>query len=176
MTKRIIIAGFGGQGVMLLGKVIAQAAMEEDRFVTWLPSYGAEVRGGTAHCMVVLSDHPIGSAYIEKADISIILNGPSLLRFKDRIQPKGFLVLNSSLVPPYRDAKRRIAAHPFTDIALQLGNTKVANMVALGCVLGIQGVVCPETVTRVIAQIAPESKRDLIEINRKALKKGMELR
>ena len=97
MTERVIIAGAGGQGIMLVGKVLAEAVMLEDKFVTWLPSYGADVRGGTAHCMVVISDKEIGSPYVAKADTLIIMNAPSLERFKGRIKNNGLRVINSSL-------------------------------------------------------------------------------
>jgi 2-oxoglutarate ferredoxin oxidoreductase subunit gamma len=98
MMEKIIIAGAGGQGIMLLGRVLAEAAMRENKYVTWLPSYGAEVRGGTAYCMVVISHKEIGSPYIEEADTLIIMNNPSLEKFKDRIKKQGLLILNSSLV------------------------------------------------------------------------------
>ncbi len=89
MLEKIIIAGAGGQGIMLLGKVLSEAAMRLDKYVTWLPSYGAEVRGGTAHCMVIVSDAEIGSPYVKEADTLIIMNAPSLKKFKNRIKNKG---------------------------------------------------------------------------------------
>ena len=95
MIYKIIIAGAGGQGVMLLGKILAEAAMREDKFVTWLPSYGAEVRGGTANCSVVISDEEIGSPIIGSADILIVLNEPSLVRFQKRVKNNGLIVVNS---------------------------------------------------------------------------------
>ena len=98
MTERIIIAGAGGQGIMLLGKILATSIMEENKFVTWLPSYGAEVRGGTAHCLVVVSDEEIGSPYIKEADALIVMNSPSLMKFKGRLKNKGLLIANSSLM------------------------------------------------------------------------------
>ena len=176
MTEKIIIAGSGGQGIMLLGKVLAEAAMKEDKFVTWLPAYGAEVRGGTAHCMVVVSDEEIGSPYIERADTLIIMNAPSLEKFKDRVKNKGLLVINSSLVPKYADSRMNLSQHPFTDIAIKLGNIKIANMAALGCFVARKKIVRLDTVSRAISDIAPESKKDLIGINKKALLEGANLK
>ena len=133
MIERIIIAGSGGQGVMLLGKVLAQTAMLEGKQVTWFPAYGPEVRGGTSHCMVTISDSKIGSPYITEADTLIILNRPSLEKFKDRLKKQGRLILNSTLAKIDTGTGIEILQFPFTDIAIKLGNIKVANMVALGC-------------------------------------------
>jgi len=175
MTERIIIAGSGGQGILLLGKVLAEAAMREGNFVTWMPSYGAEVRGGTAHCMVVISDDEIGSPYIETADTLIIMNAPSLARFKNRLKRKGLLLVNSSLAPRTAGKNVSLVHQPFTDIALRLGNIRIANMVALGCFVGNRKIVTPKTVLQVISDIAPKNKKDLVAINQKALEEGVRL-
>lgn len=174
MTEKIIIAGAGGQGIMLLGKVLAEAAMRENKFVTWLPVYGAEVRGGTAYCMVIICDTEIGSPYIDKADTLIVMNGPSLERFKNRIKNSGLLIINSSLVTGKHDVMA--LEFPFTDIALRLGNIKVANTVALGCFLAKRKILDIRNVFKAIKEMAPEDKKDLIEINKKALKEGMKLK
>lgn len=178
MTEHIIIAGAGGQGIMLLGKVLSEAAMRENKYVTWLPSYGAEVRGGTAHCMVVISDVEIGSPYIDKADTLIIMNQPSLKRFKNRIRNTGRLIINSSLVDDCKDIGRniQIIQHPFTDLAIKLGNIKVANMIALGCFIGQKNIVGSKSVSIVIEAIAPDNKKNLVEINQKALLEGTKLK
>jgi len=178
MIEHVIIAGAGGQGIMLLGKVLAEAAMREDKYVTWLPSYGAEVRGGTAHCLIVISDTEIGSPYIDKADTLIIMNEPSLKRFKNRIKNKGLLIVNSSLAGDIKDIDKsiHILKHPFTDLAVGLGNIKVANMIALGFFISQKNIVDSKSVSCVIQAIAPEDKRDLIEINQKALLEGMKLK
>lgn len=175
MIEHIVIAGAGGQGVMLLGKILAEALMREGRFVICLPSYGAEVRGGTAHCMVVVSDKDIGSPYIEEIDSLIVMNEPSLERFRPRLKKEGLLIINSSLVSEYRDSALRVFQYPFTDIALGLGNVKVANMAALGCFISKSNMLKLETVSEVIFSIAPEDKKNLVEVNKKALKKGWEL-
>jgi 2-oxoglutarate ferredoxin oxidoreductase subunit gamma len=176
MIERIIIAGSGGQGIMLLGKVLAQSAMKENKYVTWIPSYGAEVRGGTAHCMVVISDSKIGSPYVEKADTLIIMNAPSLDKFKERIENKGLLIVNSSLAKQETGKKVRGVKFPFTDIAIKLGNIRIANMVALGCFIAQKKTVDLKSVSSVIEEIAPADKKGLIEINQQALKEGMKLR
>jgi len=176
MTEKIIIAGSGGQGIMLLGKVLAQAAMRENKHVTWLPSYGAEVRGGTAHCTVVVSDEEIGSPYVERADTLIIMNAPSLEKFKNRIKNKGLFIINSSLAPGYTDKRARIVQHAFSDIAIKLGNIKIANMIALGCFAAQKNIVSLKGISQAIADIAPEDKRNLVEINQKALQEGAGLK
>jgi len=171
MTEKIIIAGAGGQGIMLLGKVLAEGAMKEERFVTWFPAYGAEVRGGTAHCMVIISDKEIASPYIDKADTLIVMNNPSLAKFKNRIKHNSLFIINSSLAEVVQSDKRHVK-HPFTGIALKLGNVKVANMIALGCYLAHKKIVSLETILKVIKDIAPIDKKGLISINQTALKKG----
>lgn len=175
MTERIIIAGAGGQGVMLMGKILAYAAMKENKHVTWLPSYGAEVRGGTAHCMVTISNEQIGSPYIDKADALIIMNEPSWERFKLRIKPQGMLFINSSLVRRNIGNRPRMIKQPFTDIAIKLGNIRVANIVALGCYLAKKKIIDIKTVLTSIEQIAPQDKKNLIEINKQAIFAGTEL-
>ena len=172
MTERVIIAGSGGQGIMLLGKVLAQAAMMEDKFVTWLPAYGAEVRGGTAHCMVVVSDEEIGSPYVEKADTLIIMNQPSLARFRNRLENKGILIVNSSIVKVGTEALR----FPFTEIAIELGNVKVANMVALGFYLAKERIVSKKNILKVMKMMTPAGRDDILKINQKALETGVGLK
>ena len=173
--ERIIIAGAGGQGVMLLGKVLAQAAMRQGRFVTWFPAYGPEVRGGTSYCMVTISDRQIGSPYINKADSAIILNNPSWERFRGRVKDKGLLILNSSLVKSGKNGKIKILQFPFTDIAIKLGNIKVANMVALGCYLSVKKIVNIPEMLEVFRSMAPAGDTHILEINNLALQEGAKL-
>lgn len=160
---------------MLLGKVLAQGAMQEGKFVTWLPAYGAEVRGGTAHCMVIISDKEIGSPYINKADTLIIMNQPSFVKFKNRIGHNGLLVLNSSLVENYAHKSLNILQFPFTDIAADLGNVKIANMAAVGCFIAYKKQVKLDSILKAIEIIAPADKKELVEINCKALLEGVDL-
>lgn len=176
MTQRIILAGSGGQGIMLLGRILAQSCMKENKFVTWLPCYGAEVRGGAAYCMVVISDAEIGSPYIDKADILIIMNGPSFARFKHRLRNKGLLIINSSLIKQGIERTGNALKYPFTDIAIRLGSIKVANMVALGCLIAHKPLVNFRSVSEAISDIAPHNKKHLIEINIRALKEGVSLK
>ena len=176
MTERVIIAGAGGQGIMLLGKVLAEAAMRENKQVSWFPSYGAEVRGGTAYCMVVVSDQEIASPYVQEADTLIIMNQPSLERFKARIKKNGLLIINSSLANPDSEkAPAHFLKQPFTGLAIELGNIKVANIIALGYFLAQTKLVQPETVMKVIEDFAPQDKKELVEINQKALLIGTKL-
>jgi 2-oxoglutarate ferredoxin oxidoreductase subunit gamma len=126
--------------------------------------------------MVIISDTEIGSPFIDIADTLIIMNAPSLERFRGRISAKGLLITNSSLAPRYAQGKLEVLHHAFTDIALKLGNIKVANMVALGAYLAQKKIVCPDTVLRVFQDIAPQGKKELIEINIKALEEGIKLK
>ena len=174
MIERVLITGAGGQGIMLLGKVLAEAALLEDKFVTWLPAYGPEVRGGAAHCMVTISDDEIGSPYIVKADTLIIMNRMSMDKFKSRINNNGLMVINSSLAQPDKNIKTKTVSGKFTDVAIELGNIKVANMAALGSYLENKKIIAMEDVVKVIKKMAPKDKPELITINLAALKKGME--
>lgn len=172
MIERIIIAGSGGQGVMLLGKVIAEAAMQQGYQVIYLPAYGPEVRGGTSHCMVTISDQEIGSPYFTKADSLIILNNPSLERFKNSVKNDGLLILNSSLAKIDAYAKVKVLQFPFTDIALRLNNVKVANMVALGIYLVEKRILKIENIVRVFKFMAPSGNLKILEVNELALQEG----
>jgi len=176
MIERIVIAGSGGQGVMLLGKVLAQTAMLEGKEVTWFPAYGPEVRGGTSHCMVTVSDQEIGSPYISVADTLIILNQPSLNRFKGILNKnQGLLILNSSLAKMEAEIKVKVMSFPCTDIAIELGNIKVANMVALGCFVAAKKIIKGENVLKVFKSIAPSGNLKILELNQKALEEGQRL-
>jgi len=175
MIERVIIAGAGGQGIMLLGKVLAEAAMAENKNVTWLPSYGAEVRGGTANCMVIISDEEIGSPYINRADSLIIMNEPSLTRFAGRIKETGVLIVNGSLAKEDINTRAKVLKFGFTEIADRLGNAKVANMVALGCFLAWTKLIDLKTVIGVFEKYAPKDKKDLVLVNKNALLSGAEL-
>jgi 2-oxoglutarate ferredoxin oxidoreductase subunit gamma len=172
---KIIIAGAGGQGVMLLGKIIAEAAMLEKKFVTWLPAYGAEVRGGTANCMVIISDQEIGSPFISRADCLIILNEPSFQRFKGWIKDKGIMLINSSLVKDAAEVKADIEKLPFTDTAFKLGSIKAANMVALGAFVAKTKIVKEKTVFSVIQNMISGDKPELFRQNTAALEEGISL-
>lgn len=173
MTERVIIAGSGGQGIMLLGKVLVEAALKEGKFVTWLPAYGPEVRGGAAHCMAVISDDEIGSPYIDKADTLIVMNQPSLSKFKNRIKDNGLIVVNSSLANLDSSVKAKVVKGKFTDIAIELGNIKVANMAALGMCLANKRIVAAEDILSVMKKMTPQDKPELLKVNQEAFKIGM---
>jgi 2-oxoglutarate ferredoxin oxidoreductase subunit gamma len=178
-TEQIIIAGAGGQGIMLLGKVIAQAALGEGLNVTWFPAYGAEVRGGTANCTVIISSFEIPSPRIDKADTLIIMNEPSLFKFKYRIKDKGLILINSSLaganIINYKTAGIVQLNLPFTELAAKLGNIRVANMIALGAYITKREIFSKQGVFDAIEAIAPAEKKDLVAINKQAIEEGRRL-
>ncbi|MCK4648348.1 2-oxoacid:acceptor oxidoreductase family protein [bacterium] len=176
MREEIIIAGFGGQGIMFAGTLLAQGAMEEGFQVTFFPSYGAEMRGGTANCSLIISDEEIGSPVVTNPSSCLILNRPSLDKFEGRMREKGLLILNSSLVDRGVERKDlKIAEVPATEMAIKLGNVKVANMIALGAYLKKSKIIPLEGVIKSLPKILGEKKKDLLEINEKALEKGSEL-
>ena len=160
---------------MLLGKVLAQTAMLEGKLVTWFPAYGPEVRGGTSHCMVTISDQEIGSPYITEADTLIILNHPSWEKFKGKLKAKGLLILNSSLAKIDKDTKIEILQFPFTDIAIKLGNIKVANMVALGCFIVAKKIIKVKNILKVFKSMTPAGNLKILEVNQQALEAGQRL-
>lgn len=176
MLEEIVMSGFGGQGIMLMGRLIAEAALLEGHNVTWLPSYGAEVRGGTAHSMVKISDEEIASPVVSNPDTCIAMNQLSADKFTPSLENKGLLIINSSLAknrPQRKDIK--IISAPLTDIAARLGNIKVANTVALGVYLAAQKNIKPESVLSAMQEMAPKDKRDLLEINQRALEEGIKI-
>lgn len=175
MKEKIIIAGAGGQGIMLLGKVIAAASMRAGLSVTWLPAYGAEVRGGTAYCMVVISDTRIGSPYVDCADTLIVLNGPSLSKFHACVKKTGLIIVNSSLVKGAAGVPANSQQYPFSESAGALGDVRVANMIALGVYVASAGVLDEAGVLKTIEAIAPADKRELIAINQRAVREGIRM-
>jgi 2-oxoglutarate ferredoxin oxidoreductase subunit gamma len=174
MTEKIICCGFGGQGIMVMGKFLSNLALETGRFTTYFPAYGAEVRGGTAHCMVIISDEEIFSPFVELADTLIVMNGPSLTKFKKRIKDGGLMLLNKSLVnsKPEGDNLKLIEA-PFTDIAIKLGNIKCANTVALGAYLSTKKIFTEEAISKVMDKMLSGLSKEIVEVNHKALREGM---
>ncbi len=173
---RMIIAGYGGQGVLLLGKIIAEAAMREGRHVTYLPAYGAEVRGGTANCMVCISGEEIGSPAVDSADALLVLNQPSLARFSVRLKKKGLLIINSSLVEAAAaPAGAKVIAGAFTDIAAGLGNARAANMAALGSFVAATKLISLQTVKQILAEFSAKTNPQLSRINLEALQSGFAL-
>jgi len=175
VDESIICAGFGGQGIMLMGKLLAEVGMKEGYNVTWLPSYGAEVRGGTAHSMVHISRESVASPTVSTPTTCIAMNKPSLVKFVDRVQKRGLLIVNTSIVdkvPQKKDIK--IVKFPLTKLALELGNIKVANMIAVGVFTGLKKIFPLKAVSEGLNRILP-SKKDLISINKKAVELGYKL-
>lgn len=174
IDEKCVIAGFGGQGVMLMGQILAQAALLEDRYVSWLPSYGPEMRGGTANCMVVISEEEIPSPIIDHdATAVIVLNLPSLDKFTPHLMPGGRLFVNRSLIdaPSPRDDVQVIDV-PCNDIALRLGNAKMTNMVMLGAFVEATGCLREDSVLAALRMKLGERKAHLIDANRAAFEEG----
>jgi 2-oxoglutarate ferredoxin oxidoreductase subunit gamma len=171
---QLMIAGFGGQGILFAGKLLAQSAMLEYKQVTWFPSYGAEIRGGTANCTVIVSEEMIGSPAVLSPNSLLIMNKASMEKFESRLIPGGLLIMNTSLIKdPVKRSDVEIIKIRATDIAKDLGNSQVANIVMLGALIGKTGVVSPDTVTSAIEQIVPEHKKKIIPLNKSAFMKGI---
>jgi 2-oxoglutarate ferredoxin oxidoreductase subunit gamma len=172
MTEEIIIAGFGGQGIMLMGQMMTYAGMLENKQVSWIPSYGPEMRGGTANCSIIISDDPIGAPIVTEPTAVIAMNLPSVEKFESVIQPDGVLIVNSSLVE-YTPTRTDISVYqiPANNIAEELGNSRVANMVILGALVTAIGIVQSESVIKAFAQIFVK-KPELLPINKQAILSG----
>ncbi|MGI6112630.1 MAG: 2-oxoacid:acceptor oxidoreductase family protein [Mahellales bacterium] len=173
MNEQIIIAGFGGQGVMSMGQLLAYAGMLEGKFVSWLPSYGPEMRGGTANCNVIISDTPVGSPIVTEATTVIAMNRPSLDKFEKSLNGDGLLLINSSLID--RKAERKDVRSYYidaNDIANKLGNLKVANMVMLGALVQLTGIASIQAILESLKKVLGPSKHHLIPLNEQALEEG----
>ena len=176
MHEDIFIAGFGGQGIILAGRIICLAAMGEGRHVSHIPSYGAEMRGGTANCSVIVSDEDIASPLVPRPSVCIIMNKPSLLKFESMVRPGGLLIWNESLidVAPVRTDLEALAVRA-NDIAEAAGSYRSANMVMLGALLKKRpGIVSMGAVRGVLNDAVSARHRELNETNRKALAGGYE--
>jgi len=175
MQNDVIMAGFGGQGILLIGKMLAYAGMHEGKEVSWLPSYGPEMRGGTCNCTVVISDRPVGSPVIRSPRAVLAMNLPSLDKFEGDVRPGGLLLINSSLInrePARTDLT--VVKVPANEIANSLGNPRAANMVALGAYLGATGAVAIAEVEAVVRETF-SAKPQLVDSNLLALHRGVEV-
>jgi 2-oxoglutarate ferredoxin oxidoreductase subunit gamma len=175
MHQEIVFSGFGGQGALFAGQLLTYAAMEAGWEVTWIPSYGPEMRGGTANCTVVVSDEPIGSPIVRNPGIAVVLNPESMDRYEPLVKAGGLLVANSTLVR--RKAVRddvTVVRVPANDIAVDLGNVKMANVVALGVMLACRPIVSLEAIEKVLDEQLKGAKRRFIEPNKRALRRGSE--
>ena len=170
---RIVFAGFGGQGLLFAGKVVAYAGLIDNHEVSWLPSYGPEMRGGTANCSVMLSDAEIDSPLVTRPTSLIVMNRPSLEKFEDKVVPGGSIFVNSSMID-IKVQRTDVNAYyvPCNEIAAELGNNKVSNMIMLGAYLGKSKCVEVETVLEALLEKLGEKKAKLIPLNREALLRG----
>ncbi|XMB86925.1 2-oxoacid:acceptor oxidoreductase family protein [Mycoplasmatota bacterium WC44] len=172
-NERIVIAGFGGQGVMLMGQLLAYAATNKELNTLWFPSYGPETRGGTANCQVIIADGDIYSPVFSECETAIIMNGPSLDKFESKVAPGGKIFINSSLVE--RKVERTditVYEVPVNEIALELGVSQVANMVMLGAYLEVVKTFEDADIIKVLTKMFGEGKAHLIAVNEDALKEG----
>jgi 2-oxoglutarate ferredoxin oxidoreductase subunit gamma len=176
MKEEIIIAGFGGQGVLSMGKILAYSGIMQGREVTWMPSYGPEMRGGTANVTVILSDDRISSPIVHEFDTAIILNQQSLDKFEPMVKRGGLLLYdpNGTTAPPTR-ADITICRAAATAEAAKMGNAKVFNMIVLGAFLKVKPVVKLENVVKGLQKSLPERARKLIPMNEQAMLRGMEI-
>ncbi len=176
MKEEIVIAGFGGQGVLSMGKILAYAALMDNLEVTWMPAYGPEQRGGTANVTVILSDSPISSPVLDSYDIAVVLNQQSLDKFESHVKPGGILIYDSYGIhrcPERTDIK--IYEVNAMEATFSMGNSKTYNMVVLGALLGIKDLVPMEAVIKGLKKTLPERHHHLIPLNEGAIKRGMEL-
>ena len=176
MTHEILFAGFGGQGVLSMGMTLAYAGMIEKKEVSWMPSYGPEMRGGTANCVVIVSNGAISSPIVTNFDAVIALNQPSVDKFENVVKPNGVLVYDSGsvIVPPSRTDLTLVPVASESE-ARKLGNLKVKNMVMLGAFLSVCQVVTVSSVIKALADVLPERYHHLLTVNRQALERGEDL-
>lgn len=173
MQTEIIFSGFGGQGALFAGQLMAYTALDLDKHVTWFPSYGPEMRGGTAHCTVIISDDEIGSPVVTNPGVAVVMNLPSLDKYEPLLKPGGVLVVNSSLVD--REAKRKdieVVSVPANEIAEEMGEKRLANMILLGALLEQLPILPADKVADSLGRHIPEHRRSLLEANLIAMKRG----
>jgi len=180
MTDRfyydVIISGFGGQGVLIIGNLLACAAMNEGRYVTFLPTYGVEMRGGTANCTVVISSQEIGSPVVARPHAAIVMNLPSLIKYEPQILPEGLLLINASLIEVGETSRKdiEILQIPLNEMAIQNGNPKLANMIALGALLEKTNLVRMTSLFESFEKVLDKRYHSLIPSNMKAVQIGTE--
>ena len=176
LYESVIIAGFGGQGIILAGQLLAQAAMKAGKEVTFMPAYGAEVRGGTSNCTVVIADEPIACPIVVNPDSLIVMSKASMTRFGGSVKAGGLLIYNSSLIDnvPKLDSSVEVLAVPVDRIAVELGSPRSANMVAVGAYLGRRGILSVELAAESLADVLSERYHKTIPINTEALRRGAE--
>ena len=172
-THEIVIAGFGGQGLLFSGKVLAYAGLLEGRELSWLPSYGPEMRGGTANCNVILSDTPVGSPIVSNPNVLMVMNAPSLDKYESTVAPGGVIFVDSALIT--RKVERTdVTAYyiPATQMAADMGLTGLANMILLGALIHVTGCVKEDGLEAALKKVIPAKKANLLESNLKAMQAG----
>jgi len=176
MTEEVVIAGFGGQGVLSMGMILCYSGIMEDKEVSWMPSYGPEMRGGTAYCIAIVSDNKVSSPIISKFDTVIALNQPSVDKFESMVKPGGLLIYESTnvITPPTR-SDIDLVGIPASAEAAKMKNTKIMNMIILGAFLKKKPIIKFENIIEGLKQVLPERYHHLIPLNTDALNKGMEL-
>ena len=177
MLQEMIFAGFGGQGVLSMGMLLAYAAMKEGKEVSWMPSYGPEMRGGTANCIVNISDQPISSPIVSAYDVAVVFNQPSLKKFEPKVKEGGILIWESTTIkePPSREDIKIYPIPAIEKATHELKNVRVMNMLMLGVLLKINGIVKKETVLLALKDTLPERHHHLIPLNKEAIDLGMTL-
>lgn len=173
MQTEIIIAGFGGQGILFAGQLLAYAAMDNGLNTTWIPSYGPEMRGGTANCIVIISDEEIGSPVVRNPQVVIAMNRPSLDKYESQVKEGGYLVVNSSIVDrPVERKDIHVVLVPANDIAEKLGGLRMSNMVVLGALLANLPILPLEAIEKALQEHLPERHHKLLPMNYQALREG----
>ena len=173
MQHEIIISGFGGQGALFAGQLLAYAALAEGRHVTWIPSYGPEMRGGTANCTVIVSDDEIGSPLVRRPSAAIVLNPPSFERYEPLVKKDGVLLVNASLISnTSQRTDIRAIALAANEMAAEIGTAQMANVILVGALVAATGVVKLETLDQVLEEHVSERHRDKLEKNKQALRRG----
>jgi len=174
MQEEIIVSGFGGQGALFAGQLLTYTGMDEGLHVTWIPSYGPEMRGGTAHCIVILSDDDIGSPIIREPTVCIVMNPPSMEKYEPLIKPGGLLVANSTLIRSRSEREDITVVYvPANELAAELGNVKMANVILLGAMLGMREILPIDSIKRTLDEHIPQRRKHIIEPNKRALDRGV---
>jgi 2-oxoglutarate ferredoxin oxidoreductase subunit gamma len=176
MQQEIIISGFGGQGTLFAGQLLAYAAMDSGHHVTWIPSYGPEMRGGKARCTVIVSDTEIGSPLVRRPSSAIVLNIPSMEAFEPAVKSGGVLVVNSSLIPQKSERTDvKVVYIPASDMATELGNVRLGNVICLAALVETTGIVSLQAIKQALSDHLPERHRKLLRLNYEAMDKGAAL-
>lgn len=176
MLEELIVAGFGGQGVLSLGMTLAYAGMIEGKEISWMPSYGPEMRGGTANCITILSDNKISSPILSTFDTAIVLNQPSMDKFGPRVKPSGLLLYESgTILQPSTRKDIKIVGIPATKEAMKMKNAKIMNMIVLGAYLHLKPVVGIDSILEALKKVLPGKYHRLLPLNEEALEKGEQL-